>query len=88
MYQIVRSEGLLRTVRREGVPAVASLLVTDLCLKLHSFALELAAFLAMWYGFSWIWSRARSARLFNSASPSTRAGAGERSARDDEVWRK
>jgi len=56
MYQMVRSQGLAWLVSREAVPAGTALALAETLYKFHSFTLELLAFLATWYGFSWMWS--------------------------------
>lgn len=51
MYDLVRSISP-RVLLLEQLPALgASLLITELFCKFHSFALECAAFLGMWYLF-------------------------------------
>ncbi|OGB94489.1 MAG: hypothetical protein A2Z31_08265 [candidate division NC10 bacterium RBG_16_65_8] len=56
MYQMVRPQGLAWTVSREAAPAGVALVLAELLYKFHSFTLELLAFLATWYGLSWLWS--------------------------------
>ena len=54
MYQIIRSYGLLTSLKKEAPPAIMSLLVAEVFYKFHSFALECFAFLATWYVVSWL----------------------------------
>jgi hypothetical protein len=56
MYQMVRSQGLVWLVAREAVPAGTALALAEILYRFHSFTLELLAFQATWYGFSWVWS--------------------------------
>jgi hypothetical protein len=54
MYQIIRSYGLVTSLKKEAPPALMSLLVAEVFYKFHSFALECFAFLATWYVVSWL----------------------------------
>lgn len=54
MYQIIRSYGLVTSLKKEAPAAVLSLLVAEVFYKFHSFALECFAFLATWYVVSWL----------------------------------
>lgn len=56
MYQTVRPQGVAWMVSREAAPAGAALVLAELLYKFHSFTLALLAFLATWYGLSWLWS--------------------------------
>ncbi len=58
MYHMLHSHGLLQTLTREAPPATAALVVAELFYKFHSFTFECLAFLATWYVFSWILTRA------------------------------
>jgi len=54
MYQIIRSYGLVTSLKKEAPAAVTSLLVAEVFYKFHSFAFECFAFLATWYVVSWL----------------------------------
>ncbi len=54
MYSLVRMLPVARLLR-EQVPALGlAFIIAELFYKFHSFALETGAFLATWYGLSWL----------------------------------
>lgn len=69
MYQIIRSHRMQDVCRKEAPAALAALLVAELFYRFHSFTLECLAFLATWYGFSWVFSRILRARRTSDPEP-------------------
>lgn len=57
MYQMIRSYGLLSSLKKEAPAATTSLVIAELFFKFHSFVLECVAFLATWYVLSWLLAR-------------------------------
>jgi hypothetical protein len=54
MHNMIRSYGVLPTLRREVPAAIPAWIIAEFFYKFHSFTLECAAFLATWYAFSWL----------------------------------
>ncbi len=59
MYSLVKSLGLQKALRQEGVPLLLSFGIAEMFYKLHSFALETLGFLATWYLISAVIGRVR-----------------------------
>src|SRR2546423_14092987 len=57
MYLLTKSRGL-RLAAQETLGAICALFVAEMFYRFHSFTLECAAFLATWYGFSWLLNKA------------------------------
>ncbi len=58
MYNLVKSQSLLRTLALEAPGATCAIVVAEIFYKFHSFTLECLAFLVTWYAFSWVFNRA------------------------------
>ena len=56
MYSYVKNVGVPAFLVREAPGFVVSFLIAELFYKFHSFSLECLAFLATWYGLSWVQS--------------------------------
>jgi hypothetical protein len=57
MYSLLSRVPLSFIVSRELPSAGVSLVIAEIFYKFHSFTLECAAFLATWYGVSWLLER-------------------------------
>jgi hypothetical protein len=57
MYLLTKSRGL-RLATQETPGALCALFVAETFYRFHSFTLECVAFLATWYGFSWLLNKA------------------------------
>ena len=57
MYHLTKSRGV-RLAALEGPAAICALVIAETFYRFHSFTLECGAFLATWYVFSWLLSRA------------------------------
>jgi hypothetical protein len=53
MYLLTKSRGL-RLAAQEIPPALCALFIAETFYRFHSFTLECLAFLATWYGCSWV----------------------------------
>jgi hypothetical protein len=56
MHSYVKNVGVPAFLVREAPAFVVSFLTAELFYKFHSFSLECLAFLATWYGLSWVQS--------------------------------
>jgi len=56
MYSYVRTVGIPTFVAREAPAFAAAFVTAELFYKFGSFTLETLAFLATWYGLSWVQS--------------------------------
>ena len=57
MRQMMKANGVWRTLKQESAPALLALIIAEVFFKFHSFTLECVAFLATWYVLSWIAER-------------------------------
>ncbi|MEY2506076.1 MAG: hypothetical protein QOH01_405 [Verrucomicrobiota bacterium] len=57
MYLLTKSRGL-RLAAQELPAAISALFIAETFYRFHSFTLECLAFLATWYGFSWLLNKA------------------------------
>ncbi|PYI93385.1 MAG: hypothetical protein DME97_06520 [Verrucomicrobia bacterium] len=57
MYYLTRSRGL-RLAAQELPAGTCALVVAEMFYRFHSFTIECLAFLATWYVFSWVLSKA------------------------------
>ena len=57
MYLLTKSRGL-RLAAHETPAAILALVSAETFYRFHSFTLECLAFLATWYGFSWLLNKA------------------------------
>src|SRR3954469_16005887 len=57
MYLLTKSRGL-RLAAQETPSAICALFIAETFYRFHSFTLECVAFLATWYGFSWLLNKA------------------------------
>jgi hypothetical protein len=49
MFSLIKTLGVEMSLRREAVPFLVAFVIASLFFKFGSFALECAAFLAVWY---------------------------------------
>ena len=56
MYSYVKTVGVPTFAAREAPAFIAAFLIAELFYKFGSFTLETGAFLATWYGLSWVQS--------------------------------
>jgi hypothetical protein len=61
VFSLIRAAGFRTVLQQEMVPLVASLAISELLFKFHSFILEYGAFLVTWYalGAAFSFGRAR-----------------------------
>ena len=57
MRQMMKANGVWRTLKQESGPALLALVIAEVFFKFHSFTLECVAFFATWYVLSWIAER-------------------------------
>jgi len=58
MYLMLRANGFFASLVHEAPTGLAAFVVAELFYKFHSFTLECLAFMATWFVFSWVASRA------------------------------
>ena len=59
MYTLVHDAGLRRGLMAEAPSLILSIFVAEMFFKFHSFTLECAAFLAIWFVISYVFSLVR-----------------------------
>ena len=57
MISRVRFESVRQFLFHGAPPLVVSMVTAEMFFKFHSFILECTAFLALWYGLDWVYSR-------------------------------
>lgn len=65
MFTLIQHFGLRQSLANEAVPLGLSLLIAEFLFKFHSFNLECLAFLATWFGISYLYSLVKSTLSVN-----------------------
>jgi hypothetical protein len=61
MYSLLRNVGLRKALSSEAPSFMLSMLTAELFFKFHSFTLECASFLTLWFVLSYLFAMARAA---------------------------